>query len=68
MSRVPDSDRDVYGDFVVAVTNAARHALKAQGLMNDMETMIVEDIRDRLFTLDPSAVHARKVKLVRLVS
>lgn len=64
MTKLPDSERDVYGTFAVAVMNAIRQAERSQMLMSEGETRIVEGLKECFIDLDPTAEYTRKAKVV----
>lgn len=64
MTRVPDTERDVYGLFAVTVVNAYRHARRSNHVMSDDEWAIIQSVYDHLLSLDPAAADVRKAKIV----
>ena len=63
MTRVPDRDRDVYGDWVVLVMNATRQAKRANMLMSEDEFAIILRVEHELRRLDPRAEGIRVAKV-----
>jgi hypothetical protein len=65
--RPSDDQRDVYGDWVMAVVNATRLAQRSNVLMSEGELAIVDAVYTKLCNLDKHASGVARAKQVRVV-